>query len=129
MGVLVLDYLRKRFRGLLRHGVEKNKIRLLQREFLEVVALAGKEIYPRVQALIATDRLPEEERTVAQKTLAKYIEHSRLLCDELKSLEAWMERPRPPLDTSAFGPTQPNDYSAYEDSKEIEARIKSGGEF
>ena len=129
MGAEVLEHLRKIFHEILRRGIEKNKLKLLQREFLEIVGLAGNEIYPRVHAHVATDALPEEERPVAQKTLGKYTERARLIGEELKSLEAWLERPRPPLDTSAFGPTPPNDYSAYEDSKDIEARIKSGGDF
>jgi hypothetical protein len=129
MGTEILDHLSKTFHEILRRGVEKNKLRLLQREFLEIVGLAGNEIYPRVHAHIATDALPEEERAAAKKTLEKYTERVRLIGEELKSLEAWLERPRPPLDTSAFGPTPANDYSAYEDSKDIEARIKSGEGF
>jgi hypothetical protein len=129
IGAEVLDQLGKAFHEILHRGVEKDKLKLLQREFMEVVGLAGNEIYPRVQAHIAAGGLPEEERNTVQKALSKYRERARLIGEELESLAIWLERPRPPLDTSAFGPTTPNDYSGYEDSKDIEARIRSGGNF
>ncbi len=129
IGAAVLEQLLKDIHGMLGAGMETKKLQLIQREFLDCVHLAANQIYPRVHHIVANVMLPEEERKSALETLDGYIKHAKAMEEELKALELWLERAHPSIDISTFnGHKAPLDFDDYEDSKEIEARIRAGGE-
>lgn len=118
------------YRVILRRGVEKEKLRGLQEQFLNVIESAIGRTYPAVRRIAAGEALPAPERGSELEALDSYAQQARAIAEELKNLKSWLELSRPKIDVSAWGaPIAHGDYGNYEDSDDIEARLRAGGDF
>ncbi len=129
IGAALLEHLIEDFRKILRQGMEKRKLQSLQAELLEVVESVAGEVYARVRDIAATNVLPQEERQASLEAIKRYMKQAKSIGEELQALEFWLKRPRPSVDNSGFaGQKATADYHGYEDSSDIEARLKAGGD-
>ncbi|MCI0638596.1 MAG: hypothetical protein L0Y72_07420 [Gemmataceae bacterium] len=129
IGAAVLQNTLEALRGILRRGVEKEKLRVLQRQLLDVVDTALGRTYPEVRRIAGNARCANELGSELA-VLDEYVQQARALAEELKNLQSWIERPRPKVEVSEWGAPKPRaDYGEYEDSNDIETRLRAGGDF
>jgi hypothetical protein len=128
-GAAVLEKGWESLQHLLCQGMESRKMHLIVKEFLDILELAIKTVYPKVRAITVGKSLADDERLAGLATLDQLSLRAAKMRDELASLQRLLETPPPRVKIESFSARDKAgaaDHRGYVDVEEILAKLKAG---